>query len=158
MSSLSTQGDKVVDIFTQLSSVLPCFFVVPPEVAPIVAVPTSLVTPTANVTLVCTIVSNPQVTSVVWMRAVGGGAPSTVSETSRMSEEGQYDQVTTTSTVVVQARGVEEQVRMGWRVAARYAVYSSTAPPHPSPSLPAPSSLFLTVHIHMCGYQFPCRG
>lgn len=84
---------------------------VPPEVAPITATPTTLVTPAINVTLVCSIVSNPQVSSVVWTSAVEGRAAETIVEASQQSVSGQYGQVTTTSTVVVLARGVEEQVR-----------------------------------------------
>ena len=41
---------------------------------------------------------------------MSGTSPSTVSESSRRSESGLYGEVTTTSTVVVLARGAEEQV------------------------------------------------
>ena len=108
--------------------------------------PTSLVTPTINVTLVCTIVSNPEVESVHWTSAVEGRAPSTVDEESRVSESGHYGQVTTTSTVVVLARGAEEQVHMGREVCVLCFQSLSLPLSHPSPiplsslpSLPLPS-------------------
>ena len=114
--------------------------------------PTSLVTPTINVTLVCTIVSNPEVESVHWTSAVEGRAPSTVDEESRVSESGHYGQVTTTSTVVVLARGAEEQVRMGREVyvlcfqslslpLSHPSPIPLSSPPLPSPSPPLPLPL-----------------
>lgn len=115
-----------------------CIPAVPPEVALIIATPTALVTPTVNVTLVCSVVSNPQVSSVVWTSAVSGAAPSTLSESSQRSESGPYGEVMTTSRIVVFARGTEEQVC--WDRGAGCVCAGCSPYPYPSPS---------SIHIHV---------